>query len=275
MSDARPNPAADLLGLLGAANPLPAIGKTVEQFRTSVDAMLRAVSAFTETMEALSGAANRVNRLLDDIEEPIRAVVPRVTAAVKVTEGMIDQLLDPVERVSPLLSGVAESLSSPSFRKLPTQLGEFLELIGNLTTRLSPLSQMLESAGGLFTLSPWRNVLGIAGQDSGSALPGTAASPPPEAPVAARWSPAPPPPTRAPVVAGAQAKAPAKRVASEPAMKKTAATPKKAAGKKAPAKQAAKKTAAKKTAGAPKRAATTRAAGPPASPSSGSRRAAR
>jgi hypothetical protein len=108
---------------------------------------------------------------------------------------------------------LADTLQSPQFTQLPTQLGDFVGTLGDLAKRLQPLGQLAESAGGLFGLRALTS-LRSGGAATKPVIPPPAADPEPAK------------------------QAPAKKTAA----KKTAA--KKTAAKKT----AAKKTAAKKTA---------------------------
>lgn len=122
----------DLLGLLGGANPLGAITKSVQQFQRGVNDLLTAIEQFNATMEQLNLVAARVNRLLDDVEPATRALLPQITRTIETTEAMVGQL--------------------GSLAVLPRDVGEVVDLLRDLARRLQPLGQMAESAGGLFGL---------------------------------------------------------------------------------------------------------------------------
>ena len=63
--------------MIGTNNPISMMTKSVEQFRTGVTGFIDAVQSFRQTMDNLNAMTQRMNRLLDDMEGPIRAVVPR------------------------------------------------------------------------------------------------------------------------------------------------------------------------------------------------------
>lgn len=231
----------DLFGMFGGANPIAAVGKSLEQFRRAVDDLLRAVEVFTDTMDTLNHVAGRVNRLLDDVEEPIRTIVPQISATVKLADGMVNQLIDPVERITPLLSMVSDTLGAASFSRLPEQLGEFVDALGDVSKRLAPLGQMLDSAGGLFRMGPLRNLLGVAGLPDAPVPPPP--PPPPPAPTTTR--------TKQPTTKKTAAAAAAKPTPVTPTPVKNAAA-KKSAAKKSVAKKSAAKNAAAKNAAATK-----------------------
>ena len=107
---------------------------------------------FNSTMTNLNETAERINRLLNDFEEPVRAMIPQLTRTVKLADEMSARLATPIDQVVPGLTRLADTLNSPVLRALPTDLGEFLEVINELSRRLSPLSQFADQASGLFGL---------------------------------------------------------------------------------------------------------------------------
>jgi hypothetical protein len=230
MPDDRPDPLADLFTLF--ASPLSGTVRSIEQFRKGVDEFLRGVENFNRTMENLNEATERINSLLIEVEQPIRAAIPQVTRTVKTADEMMQVVSGPAMAVAPGLNRLAETLSTPAFAQLPAQIGTFSDVLGEVSKRLGPLTQLAESAGGLFG----------GFRIPGSRLPAQAPSttPQPETPDRV---------TSAPTAEKIEAKqAPAKkRPAKKTAAKKTAArnsTAKKATAKKATAKKATAKKAA-------------------------------
>ncbi|HEY5664173.1 MAG TPA: methyl-accepting chemotaxis protein [Ilumatobacter sp.] len=184
---------ADLINLL--ATPIAGGLRTVEQVRKGVDELLRAIENINRTMENVNETATRVNRLLADLEEPVRAMVPQLTRTVKAADEMTKLLEAPVRSVAPNLERIADTLSSPGFSSLPSQLGDFMATIGEMSRRLGPLTAFAENAGGLF---------------GGFRLPGSGrpapAATPPSAP-----TPAGPGAAKAPAKKAPAKKAPAKK----------------------------------------------------------------
>ena len=209
MAQTTPPGIGDLFGLFGGANPFGAVTKSIAQFQRGVSDFLSAVENFNKTMEQLHGVANRVNSLLDTVEEPIKALVPQLTRTIKAADAMVEQLSGPIDRVAPGLSQLADVLSSPTLTSMPNDLSEFMGVLSDLARKLQPLGAMAESAGSLFGLRPLASMLG-----------GTTQPPPPS-------------PVPRPAAAVAPAKTPAKKAAAEEA------PPKKAPAKKSPAKKAA------------------------------------
>jgi hypothetical protein len=58
----------DLLGLLGGANPLMALGRMVETVMQVTGDIVQSIGTFNDTMSELNKVAHRVNALLDEIE---------------------------------------------------------------------------------------------------------------------------------------------------------------------------------------------------------------
>ncbi len=148
MADDRNDPLADLFTLFAA--PLSGTVRSFDQFRKGVDEFLKGVENFNRTMANLNETTERFNSLLADVEEPIRAAIPQVTRTVKAAEEMMQVVSGPAMAVAPALNRLADTLSTPAFTQLPSQIGQFSDLLAEMSHRLSPLTQLAESAGGLF-----------------------------------------------------------------------------------------------------------------------------
>ena len=107
----------DLLALFGGANPFASITKTLDQFKRGVNDFLAGVETFNATMESLNGVTTRVNRLLDEVEEPVRALMPQVTRSIKTADAVIAQLSGPVERIAPGLYAIGGDVGLPRLRQ--------------------------------------------------------------------------------------------------------------------------------------------------------------
>jgi ABC-type transporter Mla subunit MlaD len=191
-----------------------------------VSDFLSAVENFNKTMEQMHVMANRVNNLLDTVEEPIKSLVPQISRTIKTADAMVEQLSAPIDRVVPGLSALADVLASPTLTAMPKELADFMAVLSELARRLQPLGAMAESAGSMFGLRPFAAMLSSASQPS-------------------------PKPTAAiEVLQTAVAKAPAaKKAAAKKAAARKAPAKKPPTAKKAPAtKKPAKKSASKKAA---------------------------
>jgi hypothetical protein len=200
----------EIINLLAA--PIASGFRGVEQMKRGVDEMWRAVENLNRTLENLNETATRVNSLLNDLEEPVRAMIPQLTRTIRTADEITQRLEAPVRNIAPNIERIVETLSAPGFASLPTQLGEVLSTIGDVSKRLGPLAMFAENAGGLF---------------GGFRLPGMGAPSKP-----ADQTPAPPPRSEA-------SPEPAKPAAKRPAPKQRTAPKKRAA--KRPAKQRATK----------------------------------
>lgn len=201
----RNDPFADVISLV--AGPITAVVRSFDQLRRGSDELMKGFENFNATMSNLNETAARINRLLNDFEEPIRAMLPQITRTVKMADEVATRLSTPIDQVIPGLSRLADTLDSPVLRNLPTDLGQFLDVVNDLGRRMSPLAQIAEQATGMFGL----RIPGFGGGSPNKAA--AAATPPP--PVVA---PAPPPATPAPrarkTAATKQKKAAAKKSAS-------------------------------------------------------------
>lgn len=187
--DSRHDGLADVINLLAA--PIAGGIRTVEQMRRGVEEMFRAIDNVNRTMQNLNEAAARINSLLEDVEEPLRAMMPQITRTVKAAEEITTLLEAPVRAAAPKIERIVDTLGSPGFVALPSQLGELMQ-------RLGPLTMLAESAGGL-----------LGGFRLGAAKPATP-KPPAVAPAPPAKKPA---KKRAPAAkkAAAKKKAPARR----------------------------------------------------------------
>lgn len=146
----RSDPLGDVINLIAA--PIAGGIRQFEQLRRGVDELFRAVENVNATMANLNEAASRLNRLMSDVEEPIRSMIPQITRTVKAADEIVDLLGGPARRVAPNLERITDTLGSPAFTSLPHQLNEALGAMGELSRRLTPLTQLAESAGGLLGL---------------------------------------------------------------------------------------------------------------------------
>ena len=212
----RTDPFADVISIV--AGPIAAVIRSFDQLRRGAEELMKGLENFNATMGTLNETAARVNRLLNDFEEPVRAVLPQVTRTVKVAEELTQRLSGPIDRVAPGLNRLADTLNSPVLASMPTDLGAFMETMNDLARRMAPLGQLAESAGGLF---------GLRIPGFGRAQP----APPTAVVTVADVS----PPTGATAPAPARTRASAKRAPA----KKRAATKRSPAKKRAPSKKRA------------------------------------
>jgi ABC-type transporter Mla subunit MlaD len=177
---ARTDPFADVISLV--AGPISAVVRSFDQLRKGADELMRGLENFNTTMTNLNETAERVNRMLNDLEEPVRAMLPQIRRTVNAAESISTRLTGPVDDVIPGLQRLADTLDSPVLRSLPADLGQFMTVINDLSTRLGPLGQFAEQAGRMFGLRvPTRS-------DPPTVAP--AEAPPAKAPPAKKQAPA-------------------------------------------------------------------------------------
>ena len=144
----RHDPLGDVINLFAA--PIAGGIRSVEQFRRGIDELFRTIDNLNNTLETINEAAARVNRFMSDIEEPVRAILPQLTRTVQAADELMEVVSGPARRITPNLVQIVDTLGSPAFTTLPTQLGEFMKVMGDVSRRLGPLAQFAESAGGMF-----------------------------------------------------------------------------------------------------------------------------
>lgn len=125
---------SDLLSLLGGAAPLMAVGRIVEMVTQMTGEVVKSIATFNDTMTELNRVAHRVNDLLDDLEAPLREIVPAVQAGVKQARGTLKKVDGVVAQVGTLPADVTKAVAT----------------LGDLAGRLGPLTQFAEMAGGMF-----------------------------------------------------------------------------------------------------------------------------
>ena len=146
--DDRSDPLSDVFNLFAA--PLAGTIRSFDQFRKGVDEFLRGVENFNRTMETLNETAERINTLLAEVEAPIKAAMPQVTRTVKLADEVMQVVSGPAMAAAPAMRQMADIMNTPGIAQLPAQLGQFTEVMTDLSKRLGPLTQFAESAGGLF-----------------------------------------------------------------------------------------------------------------------------
>jgi hypothetical protein len=80
----------------------------------------------------------------------VRAILPQLTRTVQAADELMQVVGGPARRIAPNLVPIVDTLGSPAFTTLPTQLAEFMRVMGDVSRRLGPLAQFAESAGGMF-----------------------------------------------------------------------------------------------------------------------------
>lgn len=95
----------ELVKSLGLDNPLATSAKAIDQARRSVDAVIASLELFVQSMDNINQVAARMNRLLDDIEGPLRQSIPHVSGALSALQRLSEAtsgLNDLARRLGPL-----------------------------------------------------------------------------------------------------------------------------------------------------------------------------
>ena len=145
---AESDPLSQMFNLFAA--PLAGTIQSFEQFRKGVDEFLKGVENFNRTMENLNETTERINAIVSELEEPIRSAIPQMTRTIKTADEMMKVASGPAMAAAPGIERLAKTLATPAFAQLPNQLGQFSDILSDLQNRLGPLTQLAESAGGLF-----------------------------------------------------------------------------------------------------------------------------
>ncbi|MFM1839942.1 MAG: hypothetical protein RIS37_1208, partial [Actinomycetota bacterium] len=99
--------------------------KAVDQARRTVESLISAMELFVQSMDNMNQVASRVNRLLDDIEGPMRQMMPHVNGALGAVNKLADlsgSLNDLSKRLGPLMAFMPQQ-SKPKEPTPPAQDG--------------------------------------------------------------------------------------------------------------------------------------------------------
>lgn len=97
----------DLFSLLSDFNPVTSGAKAVDQAKRTVESLISAMELFVQSMDNMNQVASRVNRLLDDIEDPMRQAMPHVNGALGAVNKLADMsgaLIELSKRLGPLMA---------------------------------------------------------------------------------------------------------------------------------------------------------------------------
>lgn len=114
------NPLEQILQLLTLVDPIELASKAVDTTRRTTETLVTVLENFASTIDNLNRTTTRINTLLDDIEEPLKRVMPQLGNAMNAMATM----------------------------------GEAATQLADLSKRLGPLTTLAENAGGLFGLRP-------------------------------------------------------------------------------------------------------------------------
>ena len=146
----RSEPLADLITL--AAGPIAAVIRSFDQLRRGSEELIRAVENFNTTMTKLNETAARVNRLLDDVEEPVRAMIPQITRTVQHGRRDVEAAGRADRSGGARAQPARRHAERADHHVVPDRPQRVHRRDQRPRRRLSPLGQIAESAGGMFGL---------------------------------------------------------------------------------------------------------------------------
>ncbi len=156
-------PNFDISGLLGGAmNMMHGVKGMAENSRKTVAGFFEAASALNRSAKAMEQLVNRMTKLMDDMEAPIRALTPEIERATErarrvseALEGPVESLVQGLEKAVGNFDRMAISGLPETMEVMGRQLTNFLELFGELPKRLAPFFPMAgRRFGGVPTPTP-------------------------------------------------------------------------------------------------------------------------
>ena len=69
----------ELLKLINALNPTENGAKVIDQAKRSIESLMASLQLILQSLENFNRVANRVDKLLDDVEDPIRRIADAST----------------------------------------------------------------------------------------------------------------------------------------------------------------------------------------------------
>ena len=165
-------PGAVLAGVLGVA----------DNARKTVGGVMETVASLQRAAGAVEALVTRMNRLVDDLEMPLRALTPEVEKTIARMQRVSVALEGPVDRLIPGLEAAIGAFDRVALSQLPEtvddarqQLQALLDLFSELPRRLG----LLGGRSGLASLLPMNFLSDSKASRSASHEPGQAVSPPP------------------------------------------------------------------------------------------------
>jgi hypothetical protein len=116
-------PLDQLMGLLALVDPIDLAARAVDTGRRTTESLVTILENLASTVDNLNATTRRVNALLDEVEEPLRRLMPQMGAA---------------------MGAVAT-------------LGEAAGQLVEMGKRLSPLTVLAENAGSVLNMRPGRS----------------------------------------------------------------------------------------------------------------------
>lgn len=167
-------PGAVLAGVLGVA----------DNARKTVGGVMDTIASLQRAAVAVEALVSRMNRLVDDLELPLRSLVPEVEKTVARMQRVAVALEAPVDRLIPGLEAAIGVFDRVALSQLPETVDEAIEQLQSLVAVFTELPRRLGVLGGRSGLSALLPLgfLGDAKPDSARNIPTKTGSPRPKSP---------------------------------------------------------------------------------------------
>ena len=130
-------PGAVISGVLGVA----------ENARKTVGGVMETIASLQRAAVAVEQLVSRMNRLVDDLEMPMRALMPELEKSVARMQRLSAAMEGPLDRLLPSLEAAVDTFDRVALSQLPDSVEEarqqmqaLIEMFGDIPRRLAQLS---------------------------------------------------------------------------------------------------------------------------------------
>lgn len=158
-TDERPD--FDVMSLLsGPMNMVSGVMGVAENARKTVGGMLEAIAALQRAAKGIEQLATRLNKLVDDIEIPMRAMTPEFEKAVARMQRLSEAFEGPLDRLVPGIETAIGTLDRLSINQLPENLEQvraqmmaIVDVFAEVPRRLGSLADLVPGMDRLRALA--------------------------------------------------------------------------------------------------------------------------
>ena len=151
----------DVMSLLqGPLNMMSGAMGVADNARKAVGGMVEAIASLQKAAVAVEQLVTRLNRLVDDIESPMRALAPEFEKAVSRMQRVSEAFEGPLDRLVPSLENAVGTFDRLTLSRLPDsmdqvreQLLAVVELFGELPRRLGAFSELMPGMDRLLSFA--------------------------------------------------------------------------------------------------------------------------
>ena len=158
-SDDRPD--FDVMSLLnGPMNMVSGVMGVAENARKTLGGMMEAIASLQRAAKGIEQLATRLNKLVDDIETPMRAMTPEFEKAVARMQRLTEAFEGPLDRLVPGIETAIGTLDRLSLNQLPENLEQvraqmmaIVDVFAELPRRLGSLADLVPGMDRLRALA--------------------------------------------------------------------------------------------------------------------------